>query len=112
MNTIILLASLFWNDLEAGKNYLLTKPLNLNSSVILSSNQKINLNRINVLEEIQVINFEFKLFPCTAELSKKSAAMVIVDTVGVELTQGCVLDLYVENKDIFQASFLKADARH
>ncbi len=93
-----------WNDLENRSTYTLMAPLSLAPHFTLPAGQTLELKSSIALGEVPVINYEFKLKVCSAELSKKSTPLVVIHSFGVELSPGCILNFYLEPKDIYQLS--------
>lgn len=105
-------AALTWDDLELGENYSVVKSIPLTDQFTLKTKSALKLLDIISLSPVPVFTFEFQLTKCDAATAKMKSEIVIVDdTYGVELSEGCNVTFYVEYGDYYSDTLLKARAR-
>lgn len=117
----IALASTKWSGLSVGETYRLGKELNLQtgseSKILLSKGSRVKLIESEDLDMIKV-NFQryqlencenknYKNLETELELINNKKSKKQTHSVGVNLSKGCILEVFVEKKDTSLESFLK-----
>jgi hypothetical protein len=107
-------ASNKWSNLVEGKVFTIDRDIELEKNketFEVSKGDMFKLVEFKALPMINVHLGEFKIENCKD--MEKTSEMLLVDiktdnkivSVGVTLAQGCILEVYLESKDIYSQSF-------
>ncbi len=105
-------APLQWSEIETGMILKLVRDLKVDDTLTLHKGSTLAVNQQTPIDGIQVQQMELKLFPCDSSLDQRKIPMTILDeTYGFELKQQCQIELYLEFKDFYKASFFEIGQR-
>ena len=103
--TSLILALLTWQQIELKQNLVLNEPIKLSQTITLAPGTKTTVTEIQPLDEINVIDIQMEITPCTAQLKNEISDMVIVkDLYGTKLEKDCKLGIFLEMGDFSKAS--------
>lgn len=96
-----------WTSIEAGDQIYLISDLQIkNTNLLLKRNSSLRVKEVVPMDLISVVMYKVQAISCpgpslTSELDLYSVRQATGSvTVGIELTRGCVLEIYVENTDL------------
>jgi hypothetical protein len=96
-----------WYDLSSGMQLNLTQEINFTQVTILPASQ-LTLEEIIPLSMIKVSLYKLYWHDCAEPSLEQEMILLAVDNtnveIGLELLQNCNLELYIEDRDLFQAS--------
>lgn len=110
-------ANLNWQDLRSDEALVLTQKLPLETadgkSLEIAAGSKVSVTEVLPLDGIDVVDADLKLENCEAELASEMAIILPEggaekSEVGVQLSKGCELEVFIEVKDFGGISFFEA----
>lgn len=108
MNLLLTLAAMLqWGAIDLDQSLTLQTNVTLNplrgqtASISLKKGTKLIVKDVIPLDSIRVLSYKLEISPCPAALKDKKSDMTIVDELyGVELSPGCVVDTFIELRDL------------
>lgn len=106
-------ANLIWNDISFDQKIFLNQEIFFEKEQIKLSKETVFILKDQFpLEQIKVEFFKFKLKKCSNP--NIETEMILIDpkqkddnSVGVQITKDCILEVFVEFKDLYDQSFFK-----
>jgi hypothetical protein len=104
-----------WQSISEGKSYKLKQDLKIegeNKALLLSKGTRLRALEVSELNMIKVNFQKYKVQNCPDKTLETELELVPVKvegkklSVGINMTKGCILEVFVENKDVEEASFL------
>lgn len=104
-----------WESISEGRSYKLMQDLKIEDGkkeLFLSKGTRLKALEVSELNMIKVNFQKYQVQNCPDETLETDLELVPVDikgtklSVGVNMTKGCILEVFVEKKDVEKASFL------
>jgi hypothetical protein len=101
----ILAANVEWSDMEVGKNYHLTQDIVFETGATYKSGESFDMTDFT-MGDVPVMYYQMTATECKDP--SQTAPMILVDAndviLGVELSEGCTLDVFIEPQDYYKDS--------
>jgi len=100
---------LTWQQIETKQNLVLNETIKLSETLTLPLGTKATVYDILILDDINVIDYQMNITPCTPELKNEISDMILVnDIYGTKLEKDCKLGVFLEAGDYSKESFFSA----
>lgn len=106
-----------WNDLSVGNTFEITQKIKLgqkDQNITLESGRKLRLLEVTPLSMIKVYLHKYRIDNCNSktpitdlELIKIKNQNKKIKTVGIDISEPCVLEVFIDKQDYHSKSFLK-----
>ncbi len=104
------LDALAWNEMEINENYRFNFPVLITDTFNIDQGEGVQFLDQIPLDEIRVQLFKFRLLDCQAQRQNQTSDMILIlDRFGLQLDQGCILEVFLENQDLsYPGLFVKS----
>ena len=104
------LDALTWNEMEINENYRFNLPVLITDTFNIDQGEGVQFLDQIPLDGIRVQLFKFRLLNCQSQRQNQTSDMILIlDRFGLQLDQGCILEVFLENQDLSYPGLFVSD---